>query len=583
MLALALAVPFLSASSATIAGQHIVRDRVVDRPMPSAPVVWVSQVNVVVVGDMLRKNGGCDGCPDAGAASAQSIASGDAYVEFIATDADQLRFVGLSAGDSGTTGEEIDFALRLGSRTVAVSENGVTHAVTGLQAGDVLRVQISNGKVRYLRNGKSFYTSRLKPAYPLIVDAALYSAAAAISRATIGGQTTAPPPPPPEPPPGIVVRTSAELRAAMSAAIPGTIISIAPGIYPGGIFFSGLTGTADAPVIIQAADPASPPLFVGGFNGIQLSDARHVTFRDLVFEGAEQNGINIDDAGTYDTPSHHIVLTRVTVRNLPSGNRDGIKLSGVTDFVVEDSLVAMWGDGGSGIDLVGCHRGIIRRSLFRHTPGMQFGNGVQAKGGSTQITITGNRFEYAAARAVQIGGTTGLSLFRPQPHDSAEAREILVEYNEIVGGEAAIAFVGSDGGVFRYNTIYLPTKWPIRILQENTDPSMVRCRNGVFTANIVYWRGRQVVKIGSNPDAGTFTFARNWWYREDSPADSQLALPSPETAGVYGLDPRFIAAPTDFRTHGALPYGAHATSASVAPPLREPMRDIRAKGVQGRR
>jgi hypothetical protein len=362
-----------------------------------------------------------------------------------------------------------------------------------------------------------------------------------------------------ERPPRVVVSTTGAFRAALAAAGPGTTIAIVPGVYAGGSYRQGLDGTAGAPIVIEAADPAHPPVFVGGYNGLQLSNASHVTFRDLVFERAEQNGINIDDGGTSETPSHHIVMTRVVVRDLPGGNRDGIKLSGVTDFVVETSTVERWGDAGSAIDMVGCHRGVIRESVFRHTPGIQVGNGIEAKGGSTQIAITGNRFEDAAARAVQIGGITSLSLFRPQPPGTAEAREVVVERNVFVGGETAVAFVGSDGGVVRFNTIYLPTRWPLRILQEHTAAGLVPSRRGAFTDNIVYWRGSHVMmNIGANTDAASFTFARNRWYREDAPARSHLTLPSAEAGGVHGVDPGFVSPPLDLRTRGDLPAGAYA-------------------------
>lgn len=356
----------------------------------------------------------------------------------------------------------------------------------------------------------------------------------------------------------VVVSTTAEFRAALSGATPGTVISINPGRYEGNSARRGLTGTAAAPIVIQGRDPRQPPVFVGGSNGLQLSDAQHVTLRDLVFEQSQQNGINIDDGGTVETPSHHVVIARVVVRDIPSGNRDGIKLSGVTDFVVEESTIERWGDNGSAIDMVGCHRGVIRNSVFRHTPGMPVGNGVQAKGGSSRIAVTGNRFEDAASRAVQVGGSTGLQFFRPQPPDTAEARDVVVERNVFVGGETAVAFVGSDGGAFRFNTIYRPAKFLLRILQENTGPGFVPSRGAAFTDNIVYWSGDRVVNIGARTDPSTFTFARNWWYRADDPARSRPELPSGEVAGVYGTDPGFVAPPIDLRTGGRLSHGAHS-------------------------
>lgn len=356
----------------------------------------------------------------------------------------------------------------------------------------------------------------------------------------------------------ISVGTTGELRSALESATPGTIISLRPGTYDSGNHRRGLSGTAAAPIVIQSQDPASPAVISGPGDGFGLADAAYVTFRDLVFDAPQENGINVDDAETVDTPAHHITFTRVAVRNLRDGNRDGIKLSGVTDFVIEDSTIDRWGSDGSAIDMVGCHRGVIRNNVFRHIPGITVGNGVQVKGGSTDITITGNRFEHAAARGVQIGGTTGLQFFRPQPPGNTEARDIVVERNVFVGGETAVAFVSSDGGTFRFNTIYQPTRYLLRILSEQTAPGFLPTSNGSFTDNVVYWTADQGVNIGPGTQPQTFTFARNWWYRADAPGDSRPALPGTEEGGVYGADPAFLAAPANLRTQGGLRQGAYA-------------------------
>ena len=130
---------------------------------------------------------------------------------------------------------------------------------------------------------------------------------------------------------------------------------------------------------------------------------------------------------------------------------------------------------------------------------------------------------------------------------------------------AAVAFVGSDGGIFRFNTIYLPTKHLLRILQEHRAPDLVRSRNGVFTDNIVYWSGDLAVNVGDMTDPETFTFARNWWYRRDVPRASRPALPSIETRGVYGADPQFRAPPADLRALAAGGRGVYAAGSGSVP------------------
>jgi glucose/arabinose dehydrogenase len=375
----------------------------------------------------------------------------------------------------------------------------------------------------------------------------------------------------------IVVSTIDQFRAALNSARPGTVIALNPGVYSGGTFKANLTGTAAEPIVIEAADPANRPIIRGGGNGLQLSDPAYVTLRRLIFEGQTANGINIDDFGTFATPAHHVVLSEITVRNMvASGNSDGIKLSGVQDFVIENATIVKWGTGGSAIDMVGCHRGVIQNSYFSHSD-TEGGTGPQMKGGSTNIAIRNNRFEHAGVRAVQIGGLTGLQFFRPQPPANYEARNCIVENNVFIGSEAAVTFVNVDGSTFRYNTIYRPTRWVLRILQENRTAGFVPSRNGVFSNNIVYWRGSDLpmgaANVGSATAPATFTFTRNWWYRVDAPASSKPSLPSAESGGVYGIDPQFVNPGIDLHLRTGSPattYGAYANLTVTPPPLPPP-------------
>jgi hypothetical protein len=311
---------------------------------------------------------------------------------------------------------------------------------------------------------------------------------------------------------------------AVAAARPGDTILVAPGEYANNFHFRNVRGTAREPVVIAAADPTRP--------------------------------------------SHHVTLRNIVVRDIgPRGNHDGIKLSGVDDFLVENCTVERWGSGGSGIDMVGCHRGVIARCTFRGGGA----NGVQAKGGSAEITIRTCRFEDAGERAVNLGGSTGDDSFRPRLTDfpgggKYEAKDVRVEGCTFVGSGAAVAFVGVDGAVVRYNTIYRPGRYAVRILQERADPGFVPCRNGVFERNVVVFRSDAWVtggvNVGGNTAPRTFRFANNLWYCEDRPDRSRPTLPVAETDGVTGANPRFVdPARGDFGVRADSPArdrGAHA-------------------------
>lgn len=345
------------------------------------------------------------------------------------------------------------------------------------------------------------------------------------------------------------VRTRQELQRALSEARPGTTILIEPGEYAGGFFVDTLQGTREQPILIAARDPRRPPIIRGGNNAFQISRAKHLELRDLHLTGATQNGLNLDDGGSAQTPAEHILLRNLRITDVgPEGNRDGIKLSGLVHFRIENCVVERWGSGGSAIDMVGCAEGVIEGCQFREARGPQ-PNGVQAKGGSRKIVVRRCLFEQTGDRSVNIGGSTGLPYFRPQPQ-GYEAQEIVVEDCEFRGGGAAVAFVGVDQAIVRHNLILRPERWVARILQETTGPDFIPCRNGQFVNNVVLFRAdtlRATINVGPNTAPETFQFARNLWYCEDRPAETRrlVRLPVAETQGVYDLNPWDTTQPRD--------------------------------------
>jgi predicted amidohydrolase len=150
-------------------------------------VIWTALVNTTAMGSTLQKTSGCDGCEDAGAVSSQSIASGDGYVELTASEITTQRVVGLSYGNTNTTSADIDFAIQFWpGGTADVRENGVyRNAETTYVPGDIFRVAVQSGVVRYSKNGTVFYTSAIVPSFPLLVDTCIYSRNGTISNAVI--------------------------------------------------------------------------------------------------------------------------------------------------------------------------------------------------------------------------------------------------------------------------------------------------------------------------------------------------------------------------------------------------------------
>lgn len=332
------------------------------------------------------------------------------------------------------------------------------------------------------------------------------------------------------------VRGPAELRAALAELKPGSTVLIAPGEYGGGYAVREVVGTAASPIVIRAADPRNPPTFNGGRVGWAISDCAYVTLRGLLVRGSTSNGLNIDDGGSYRTPAHHIVVEDVTVTDIgPRGNLDGLKMSGVDDFVVRRCRFQGWG--GSAIDMVGCHRGVVEDCRFTGKEGFSQANGVQMKGGSSEILVQTSVFDRAGQRAINLGGSTGLQFFRPAPGEY-EASKITVAGNRFLGSLSPIAWVNADGGHVHHNTILFPDRWITRVLREQTDPRFKPCRGGVFEENLVVYDGKVVAHVNAGPDTApeTFVFRKNAWFQTDGTAKPRL--PTPEQGGIYQVDPK---------------------------------------------
>jgi RHS repeat-associated protein len=138
-------------------------------------VAWTGKVNVTSSTNTIVKSGGGYGW-NAGASSTISIPEGsDGYVQVTADVNNQDRMFGLSNGDQNQNYTDIDYALHLkGDGWVDVYEGGVfQNAYTTYVAGDVFRVAVESGVVKYYKNATLIDTSSQPPTYPLGVDTSI--------------------------------------------------------------------------------------------------------------------------------------------------------------------------------------------------------------------------------------------------------------------------------------------------------------------------------------------------------------------------------------------------------------------------
>lgn len=251
--------------------------------------------------------------------------------------------------------------------------------------------------------------------------------------------------------------------------------------------------------------------------------------------------IFMETRGKREAPAQNLTLKHLVITDSGAGgNEDGIKLSGIRHFRIENCRIERWGQKGSGIDHVGCSDGVISDSLLVHE-NLPTGSGVQAKGGSRNISILRTRFVNAGGRSVNLGGSTGLAYFRPRDAPF-EAKNLAVIDCHFTGSTAPIAFVGIDGGLVRNCTLENPARWAVRILQESTDDRFVRCRDGIFERNRIFYDPGQIstlVNVGAETESESFRFRGNLWLSENDEAPDSAdkpKLPVPEIDGSSSKD-----------------------------------------------
>jgi RHS repeat-associated protein len=151
-------------------------------------VIWTNAGGVSISGNSLSKTA-AEGWDNAGAASQQRIVSGDGYVEFTAGNNTTWWMCGLSHTDPDWGWSSIDYAMFLTNwGHFYIYEKGVYLGDFGAySAGDVLRVAIEGGVVKYRKNGALVYTSTAAPNYPLLVDTTFYSVGSTLNNAVISG------------------------------------------------------------------------------------------------------------------------------------------------------------------------------------------------------------------------------------------------------------------------------------------------------------------------------------------------------------------------------------------------------------
>ena len=341
---------------------------------------------------------------------------------------------------------------------------------------------------------------------------------------------------------GSTANPFATIKKAVTKATAGTAIRVHSGTYSGDISIVNLAGTATAPIWIGGAPGEAAPVIHGGSAGLYLSKLKYFVLHDLAIQYTTSHGINIDDGGEVSNPN----ATRgIIFRNLNIHDTGGhcLKMAGINDFRILDSKFERCTV--VNIDGVGAHDGVLADSTIS-----QGSYGVQFKGGSYNVEVRNNRFSNLTTRAMNLGGSTGLTYFRPALNSTIvnfEARDIRLVGNVIENSVAPAVFAGCLNCVVANNTLINPKNFVFRILQETVSNAVYKfapSSGGRIFNNIIYFNRPSIgmfVNVGTNTAPTTFRFNNNFWYAYNNPAQSvPTGLPVPEYNGLYGKNPNFL-------------------------------------------
>lgn len=359
------------------------------------------------------------------------------------------------------------------------------------------------------------------------------------------------------------VGDSAQLKTALLAAKPGDRILVRPGRYEQ-LSVAGVHGRPGELIQIVAKDPNDPPVFDGQAKdpcGFAMTDCTYILIDGLIATGATRNNFDLGHAGSHGWGGvDHIIVRNLHSRRIAAaGNNDGIKMTGVTDFLFENCSVESWGGEGSAMDMVACARGLIAGCRFSYPDVKgENANTIQPKGGSYHLGMFRCHFDRSNHRSMQFGGSTDLQYFLQGNQDSGwEGLDMVAIGNIITGAESAVCFVSCTRCLFAYNTVVKQEDYVIRVLKEGGTHLVA---NNTFQRNLVVYGklSGTVLEDHGGGDLASFTFSDNYWYNAADPAKSipQLAARQDNPAGGQDpqLDERFKPAPGS----PAAAYGAFA-------------------------
>ncbi len=121
------------------------------------------------------------------------------------------------------------------------------------------------------------------------------------------------------------VSTNAQAQRAINAATPGTVIRLAAGVYSGGLTIENVSGTADNPIVIEAAEGAYREARIenpGGM-GIRIANSSHLEVRNLQITDARFGifAVGLEHGVIENNHIHDLIWKGIQVSQIHTGTK----------------------------------------------------------------------------------------------------------------------------------------------------------------------------------------------------------------------------------------------------------------------
>ncbi|MEQ1588064.1 MAG: M23 family metallopeptidase, partial [Cyclobacteriaceae bacterium] len=155
-------------------------------------VTWKDRIVVSQIGNKLTRTD-AGGSWNAGAVSVQQLTAGqNGWIEFIASETNTYRMIGLADTNPDGGYTSIDYAwYLLNNGTLQIYESGIQRTGIGPYAsGDLFKIERTGTVVKYFQNNVLKYTSTVPSSSMLMIDASLYTSNTTISGVRSSFSTT---------------------------------------------------------------------------------------------------------------------------------------------------------------------------------------------------------------------------------------------------------------------------------------------------------------------------------------------------------------------------------------------------------